>query len=40
MNTGSSIWEDVWTDCLIQACVATPWILFGAIGRLFLQGHS
>jgi hypothetical protein len=35
----ASIWENAWVDCLVQACVATPWIIVSAIGRLLLQCH-
>jgi hypothetical protein len=33
------IWENAWIDCLVQACVAMPWIIVGAIGRQLLPGH-
>jgi hypothetical protein len=34
---GAARWKDAWIDCLIQACVAAPWIIVSAIGRLLFQ---
>jgi hypothetical protein len=36
----SSLWDEAWADCLVQACAATPWIIASAVGRLLFQHHA
>lgn len=36
----SSEWRRAWIDCLVQACMATPWIIVSAIGRLLFPSHA
>jgi hypothetical protein len=34
-----SIWEDAWTDCLIETHVGGRWLIVSAKGRKFLEGE-